>query len=285
MAYRYLLILFLLSGLPSTQAKQRFQASIEESRWELQSSPVRCELKHAIPRYGEGVFIQSAGGELAFQMHVLDPPVASATASMLSVPAFWKPGEQKELAQITLDSGRTPFYFTRDLALRMLYELDASRFPTLQYQDFADQTEQVSVALSSVNFHTVLPRFRQCIRALKPYGVEGLKDAMVMFDFGRAELNYNARQQLDGLALFATHEASLRFFIEGHTDSRGTRRFNQRLAAKRTSAVRDYLVARGVEPSRITIKAYGERQPLVSNHSDQGRAKNRRVTVSVINER
>lgn len=282
MAYRLIPLLLLMLAASSLPAMQRYQASIEESRWELVASPVRCELKHPIPRYGEGVFVQSAGGELAFRMHVFDPPVDGASASLFSVPPFWKPGEQKELGQMTLERGDMPFYASRAVALRMLYELDAGSFPTLKYRDLADRTEDVFVALSSANFHDVLPRFRQCVSGLIPYSVDELKDAMVLFDFGKAVLDYDARRQLDELALFATHEDKLRFFIEGHTDSRGTRRFNERLAAKRTRAVKDYLVSKGVPAGRISIKAYGERQPLVSNGSDQGRAKNRRVTVSIM---
>jgi outer membrane protein OmpA-like peptidoglycan-associated protein len=282
MAYR-LIIPFVLVLLPlQLGAIQRYQANIEQSRWELASSPLRCELRHPIPRYGQGVFVHSAGGELAFKIHVFDPPVANSVASMLSVAPFWKPGENRELAQVSLEKGKMPVYISRQLALRMLYELDAGRFPTLHYKDWADQTEDVYVALSSANFHQVLPLFRQCVDGLVPHGLADLKDTSVMFAFGRAELSLVARQKLDEMALFAAHEPSLRFFIEGHTDSRGTRRFNQRLANRRTRVVVDYLVAKGVRPGQIEVKAYGEKQPVASNTTEHGRAKNRRVTVSVV---
>jgi outer membrane protein OmpA-like peptidoglycan-associated protein len=282
MAHRSLILLFILSLPLPLAAMQRYQADIENSRWELQSSPIRCELRHPIPRYGQGVFVQSAGGELAFQVHVQEPPIEDRVASLLSVAPFWKPGEQKELAQITLGKGSMPVYLSRQLALRMLYELDAGRFPTLRYKDLADQTEDVYVALSSANFHPQLPRFRACVSALLPHGLADVKEAHLLFDFNRDTLGGEARAQLDTFALFASQQKDLRIFIEGHADSRGDRRYNQRLSDRRTVAVKRYLVSKGVNPGQISVKAYGEQQPITGNGTEQGRAQNRRVTVSVM---
>lgn len=175
-----------------------------------------------------------------------------------------------------------PFYVSRELALRLLYELDAGSFPTLHYRDWADQTEDVYVALSSANFHPVLAEFRRCIDALLPYGLADIKDAHVLFGFNQHSLDQAARQQLDTFALFAGQEKGLRIFVEGHADSKGTRRYNQRLSSRRTQAVKRYLISKGVDPSQITVKAYGEKQPIAGNIDEQGRAQNRRVTVSVM---
>ena len=284
MAYTSIIFLVLLLSSGQLQAIQRYQADIEDSRWELQASPLRCELTHPIPRYGQGVFVHSAGGELAFKVQVLDPPVEDSVASVFSVPPFWKPGEQKELAQISLARGKMPVYLSRNLALRLLYELDAGYFPTLHYKDWADHTEDVYVALSSANFHRVLPAFRRCIAGLLPHGLADIKDAHLFFGFNQHNLSPTARQQLDTFALYARDENNLRIFIEGHTDNRGTRRYNQRLASKRTDAVLRYLVSRGVDPAQITVKAYGEKQPIAKNIDEQGRARNRRVTVSIIQD-
>ena len=283
MAYQFIITALLLTFAVDSSAIQRYQASIEESRWELSTSPLQCELIHPVPRYGRGRFVYSAGGELAFEMHVeVEPPVKDSVASMMSMPPFWKPGQQKELAQLSLSKGKMPFYASRDLALRMLYELDAGSFPTLHYKDWADQTEDVYVALSSANFHDVLPQFQQCVNSLIPYGVADLKDAKVLFEFNMATLDEDATSKLDEMALFARHEKDLSFFIEGHTDSKGTRRYNQRLSHARVNEVKKYLLSQGVKSKNIKIKAYGERHPIAKNTTEEGRAANRRVTVSVV---
>jgi OOP family OmpA-OmpF porin len=70
--------------------------------------------------------------------------------------------------------------------------------------------------------------------------------------------------------------------ITGHTDSRGNEDYNQELSDRRAQAVRDYLLANmAMSADRITAKGYGESQPIASNDTDEGRAKNRRIDVRV----
>ena len=281
MSYKKLILSIVLLFPLHLQAMQHFQASIEESRWVLQSSPVRCELNHSIPRYGYGSFVHSAGGELSFMLNTLQPSVKDTVASMVSVPPFWKPGAEKELAQLSLAKGSMPFYVSRDLALRMLYELEAGMLPTFQYKDFADQADDVQVVLSSANFHGALPRFQQCINQLLAIGYDDLKDVSVYFSKNKSVLNMQAKENLRQLALFASHDSKIRFTLHGHTDSKGSHRFNQRLAERRARAVEKYLLSQGVKPQQIARSSFGERKPVASNRTADGRASNRRVEVSI----
>ena len=66
-------------------------------------------------------------------------------------------------------------------------------------------------------------------------------------------------------------------YIEGHTDSVGSRDFNLRLSQQRADAVKDFLISEGVDPSKLESKGYGPDRPIQSNRTPQGRAKNRRV--------
>ena len=65
--------------------------------------------------------------------------------------------------------------------------------------------------------------------------------------------------------------------VQGHTDSQGTADSNQRLSQQRADAVRAYLVAHGINSSRLTSKGYGMTQPIAPNDSAANRAKNRRI--------
>ena len=277
------LLLVLLMGLPlSAQAVMVYVAGIEESKWQVQSSPIRCELRHEIPRYGEGRFVYSSGGELAFEISVFDPPVRDGVASMTSVPPFWKTGAQKELGQLSLSHGKTPFYVGRDLAQRMLYELDAGMLPTLQYKDWADQKDDVMVLLSSANFHDQLPAFQRCISQLLAYGPADLKDVIVEFGDNQYALTDEARQQLDELALYASHDKKIRLDLRGHTDAVGSKAYNKMLSEKRVKSVENYLVTKGVSPGQIKLKGFGSDYPTASNQTEEGRRMNRRVMVAVV---
>ncbi len=70
--------------------------------------------------------------------------------------------------------------------------------------------------------------------------------------------------------------------IAGYTDSVGNEAYNQKLSQRRTDSVREYLVSHGVDAARITSHGYGESDPVASNSTKEGRAKNRRVEVRLI---
>lgn len=276
---RHIILMAVLMSFPG-QANQRYLASIEESRWELQANPVRCELNHPIPRFGQGSFVYSAGGELSFIIRVMQPAAEDSVASMLSIPPFWVSGmEEKELGQVSLSKGRMPFYADRVMAQRMLYELDSGMIPTLVYKDWTDEQLDVTVALSSANFHQALPKFLNCIGQLIDIGYDDLKEVTVLFALGKHILSKQAQASLDNLALYAKYDKKIIIRLEGHTDNIGTRSYNRWLSDKRTQAVANYLARNGVSKKQIKRAAFGEAKPASGNHFNQGRDLNRRVMV------
>lgn len=70
--------------------------------------------------------------------------------------------------------------------------------------------------------------------------------------------------------------------VAGYTDSTGTAAYNQQLSIRRAQSVADYLVAQGVLPARLQAVGYGEANPIASNATAQGRAMNRRVTITLV---
>jgi outer membrane protein OmpA-like peptidoglycan-associated protein len=74
-------------------------------------------------------------------------------------------------------------------------------------------------------------------------------------------------------------DANVRVTVVGHTDSTGSDQINDPLSRERALAVRDYLGARGVSSSRISIAGRGSHEPVASNDTEQGRAANRRVEI------
>jgi outer membrane protein OmpA-like peptidoglycan-associated protein len=74
----------------------------------------------------------------------------------------------------------------------------------------------------------------------------------------------------------------MRVSIEGHTDNVGKESTNLRLSQKRAEAVRDYLVSKGISPTRLEAVGYGPTKPLMSNKTKRGKAKNRRTEFKVI---
>ena len=73
------------------------------------------------------------------------------------------------------------------------------------------------------------------------------------------------------------------FSIDGHTDSSGGAKLNQRLSEERAKAVLDYIATKGVASSRLTSKGFGPSNPISSNKTRKGRAENRRVEINLAN--
>jgi outer membrane protein OmpA-like peptidoglycan-associated protein len=104
----------------------------------------------------------------------------------------------------------------------------------------------------------------------------------VLFRDDQASLLPHARAKLDELAdALGSLGPDQTFVIEGHTDSRGTDSYNERLSRLRAMAVRSYLIDRGVDPDRIRAVGRGEEEPIASNTDPEGRANNRRVEIVV----
>jgi len=109
--------------------------------------------------------------------------------------------------------------------------------------------------------------------------------ADVLFDFDKATIKPEGRSKLDDLAN-KVKGINLEVVIAiGHTDSIGEDAYNQRLSVRRAESVKAYLVSRGIEPNRVYTEGKGEKQPIASNKSKDGRQKNRRVEIEVIGTR
>lgn len=103
----------------------------------------------------------------------------------------------------------------------------------------------------------------------------------ITFRTGSADLNAQFFKVLDGVAQVARKYDKTIIEIAGHTDNVGDANFNRQLSQRRASAVAQYLQSRGVSEPRIMTAAGGEEHPIASNSTEQGRAANRRVEVTL----
>jgi outer membrane protein OmpA-like peptidoglycan-associated protein len=104
----------------------------------------------------------------------------------------------------------------------------------------------------------------------------------VLFDFDKADLRPESKPELDRAMRFILQNPGRKFEISAHTDALGTEEYNLDLSERRAAAVRKYLVEHGVPADIIISKGYGESQPIDDNNTPQGRQRNRRVELTVI---
>jgi OOP family OmpA-OmpF porin len=119
----------------------------------------------------------------------------------------------------------------------------------------------------------------------KPVAAKVTLAADVLFDFDKSVLKADGKSKLDDLAA-KVKDINLEVVIAiGHTDSIGSDAYNQKLSVRRAESVKAYLVSKGVEPNRIYTEGKGEKQPVASNKTKDGRQKNRRVEIEIIGTR
>ncbi len=103
----------------------------------------------------------------------------------------------------------------------------------------------------------------------------------VLFDTGQATLKAGSAVTVDRLAQFMRDYPERSVRIEGHTDAAGSDDANQALSERRAQAVREALVQRGLEATRIGAVGYGEARPIAGNETAEGRQQNRRVEIVI----
>lgn len=109
--------------------------------------------------------------------------------------------------------------------------------------------------------------------------------ADTFFDFDKYVIKPEGKAKLDDLVA-KTKGINLEVIIAvGHTDNIGTVAYNQALSERRANAVKEYLVSKGVEKNRVYTEGKGLKNPIASNSTAEGRAKNRRTEIEVVGTR
>ncbi len=106
----------------------------------------------------------------------------------------------------------------------------------------------------------------------------------VNFEFDKATLLPEAYPILEHAYETLKEHPEMKVEIQGHTDSKGSDTYNQKLSEKRAKTVSDYLIEEGIDPERLITVGYGEEKPIADNSTDQGRAFNRRIEFRVLNK-
>jgi len=115
-------------------------------------------------------------------------------------------------------------------------------------------------------------------------GIKKLNDyaKTILFNSGKSSFQQQTMPVLEAITAILKEYPTSKFAIEGHTDSDGKDASNLKLSQDRAAAVKNYLVEKGIDASRLTSEGFGETMPIDSNKTAKGKANNRRVEVKLV---
>lgn len=104
----------------------------------------------------------------------------------------------------------------------------------------------------------------------------------IFFEFDKSNILQQSYNELQKLIEILNNHPDMKIEIGGHTDSKGTKEYNQRLSENRAKSVVNYLINNGINEKRLKYKGYGESTPIDDNNTESGRINNRRVEFKIL---
>ena len=272
--------------LTSSALAVRYESEVIDSEWLVKLSIFECQLSHGIPQYGHAIFYQKAGEPQKFVVNAHTPRLKTGQASLRSVKPAWKQrGNAKDLGYISVTQGKTPIALDTQMSQRMLTELHQGMEVIITRRPWYGGDASIEVGISAVNFRAAYDQYLACLSSLLPVNFEQIERTSVYFGSSKEALLPSEVMKIDNIGLYYQADQSITtFYVDGHTDSQGSRQDNFELSRERAEMVTKFLIARGVPAERVVTRWHGERYPVASNQSRTGRAQNRRVTVRLVRD-
>ncbi len=269
-----------LFGFAGDALGRTYGAGLQNSEWYLSESVFDCTLTHQVPGYGRAVFSHRAGEDLSFYLEA-DVPVMRPGRGLLMVEApAWRPGEAtRRVGYVDVnEAGRTVEVDNR-AATVMVHGLLSGMAPTVTRRAWYSDSA-VRVRLSNINFAPRYQDYRRCVSGLLPVNFDQIRRSRIPFASGSTSLSASDRQLLDNIVAYVQADPTIeRLFVDGHSDSIGSRIENGALSEERAKAVADYLTDAGLPGDLIIVRSHADQYRVSRRPAD-----NRRTTIRLQRE-
>ena len=283
---RHFLVVCSLFWLSSAvhAGSQFYGATIDQAKWRTSGNRLECRLSQDIPGYGEAIFKHRALNSLEFRVSSDYQPREPSQAILFANPPVWKRyANRTMLGRIPIGVDKDIIVVPEDWAYRMALELREGMEAVWTHADFADGKDIISAKVLPILFEDAWRDFQRCGTNLIDYSYDDVRSSVFYFSKKGMRLSAEDKAYLNKLAEYVSLDTNYQHIqINSHTDSRGVRRLNLATSQKRANMVKDYLIKKGVSAKRFVIVARGEKKPKYNNRTASGRAKNRRVEVSLV---
>ena len=269
-----------LAGGPTAQA-QTFGNALAEARWELDASVFECRLSYPLPGFGSAHFAQRAGESQAFFLHQENRYLAAGEAQLMAVNPVWREALVREtLTPARVSESDRPMRLNWRRSQSLAAKLHGGMQLAFEGAAWYGQDKSVRLVLEPVGFRPAFDAYQACLTNLLPVNFDQISRSAIYFPAGNRELPDKELEKLDLVARYTQADKEVvKVYVDGHTDGSGLRADNLNLSRERAETVAQFLMDRGVSESKVVTRWHGERYPVASNQSPEGRAENRRVTI------
>jgi outer membrane protein OmpA-like peptidoglycan-associated protein len=111
--------------------------------------------------------------------------------------------------------------------------------------------------------------------------IKSSKIEQIQFKFNSSIIPDEFKELISGIAIIMNTDKKLKIQLDGHTDNIGRKEYNLYLSRLRAESVRNFLISKGIDSSRISLSYYGMDKPMADNTTEQGRYLNRRVEMKL----
>ncbi len=283
---RYSLLALLVVALPA--GALIYQAPLEGAGWQVERAPKVCRLRQTIPRLGDAV-IETAGGSERFFVQLsakagepIEGPLTPGSAQLAAAAPFWSPQrEARPLGSVAVAGEGRIVDIEGELVAKLMRGLKDGLAAEITGRARAGDASVQVVALP-IYFGRAWRDYDACVQKLpppprpqplaeikpaspsgdaaaKPAKVASSADGLV-FDYmpGDWQLQEAHRVALDAVLQKLQADTSARLSVDGYGNDSYRRLLNLELSRKRAQAVSDYLVSRGIEVKRITVRYHGD---------------------------
>lgn len=264
-------------------AEQDIKVPMDLSKWIYNGNQFECKLTHTEVAEGKFYFRALPNNKLFFQIDLSNINKKFVSGELYYQAPPWAVNSSSvPLSSAKLDEKQSARFLQGidELLLAMQtghwIKLSLSGNKTSASQALILPTMQAADAIS---------RFTRCRDNLPAMSYSEARDVVLSFAFGQRNLSTAQTRRLKALTSYLKADKRVtRILIDGYTDSVGSTVSNLDISRQRAELVAAELKTLGVKPEMLEVRAHGARYPLATNKTEQGRAKNRRVTLRLVRD-
>lgn len=258
-----------------------FASPMGDEKWRMSGNPLRCGLSLAIPNYGVGYFEQYATQNPHFILRTWEQVQRAIPTLILASPPVWKVGKNYLVAKSFIKPGEYGIFLPRAPALKLLSFLSQGYQANFNYRN--EQGFTTTIILSPIRFQKVYAQYQRCIGSLLPFNYDDIKESILHFTSDSRMISDEDKAQLRRITQYVNADQQVDVVrVVGYADDSGRKGYNNAISEYRAEAVSNYLLSLGLPKNKLYVTWVGAQQPVARNDTDEGRAANRRVVITVI---